>query len=364
MKVFISSVVRGFDKERDAASKAARTLGHDVKRCEDFGAVEISPQQACLAGVRWADVIVLLLGTRYGACQPSGLSATEEEYREARERGNVLAFMQNGIQPEPEQEKFIDEVRSWQGGVNTASFEDPADLEVKVTSALHGYEVRGLLGSVDADALRARVLNDLPRISQTPGAIHVLVGMAPEIVVLRPVDFADQTLQNQIRQAALLGPNSILDPEQGSKFMQAGNELALEQSLGARLAVSERGDLVLSTDVSHHERFGTVSDIIQEELAETLSRCYRLAHEVLDLLDDVGRLTHALPIAVLDRGYLALRTRADHSASPNSVSIPMAPARLVADWPRTPVVRAALVREADVLADNVVAQFRTQLEDR
>ncbi len=83
MKVFISSVVSGFESFRDAAAAGIEALGYTVIRSEDFGAVAASSQQTCLEGVRVADVVVLLLGARYGFLQPAGLSATHEEYREA-----------------------------------------------------------------------------------------------------------------------------------------------------------------------------------------------------------------------------------------------------------------------------------------
>jgi len=81
MKVFIGSPIGGLEPFRDAAGRAAGALRHEVKRSEDFGASADTPQQACLAGVRWADVVVLLLGARYGDPQPSGLSATHEFWR-------------------------------------------------------------------------------------------------------------------------------------------------------------------------------------------------------------------------------------------------------------------------------------------
>ena len=111
MKVFISSVIGGFEQYRDAASRAARTLRHEVRRSEDFGASPASPQQTCLAGVRWADVVVLLVGARYGERQRSEISATHEEYREARGTRDVLAFVQQGTQRESAQEEFLREVR-------------------------------------------------------------------------------------------------------------------------------------------------------------------------------------------------------------------------------------------------------------
>ena len=69
---------------REAAAQAIRTLDHEPRMAEDYGASPGSPQETCLRGVRNADATVLLLGTRYGARQESGLSATHEEYREAR----------------------------------------------------------------------------------------------------------------------------------------------------------------------------------------------------------------------------------------------------------------------------------------
>lgn len=110
MKIFLSSVISGMEEYRAAARQAAETLGHAVTAAEDFGASPLSPQQVCLAGVRDADLMVLLLGERYGAPQGSGLSPTHEEYRAARSV-KVLAFVRTGVSPEPIQRAFVDDVR-------------------------------------------------------------------------------------------------------------------------------------------------------------------------------------------------------------------------------------------------------------
>jgi len=81
VKVFISSVIAGMEDHRAAAREAAESLGYTVIAAEDFRASPRSPQQACLEGVRDADVVVLVLGERYGTPQRSGLSPTHEEYR-------------------------------------------------------------------------------------------------------------------------------------------------------------------------------------------------------------------------------------------------------------------------------------------
>ena len=133
MKVFVSSVIGGFETFREAASDAVRSLGYEVIRAEDFGASPTSPQVACLASVREADLVVLLLGARYGAKQASGLSATHEEYNEARTRRRVIAFVQGDVEFEAEQADFVQEVREWETGTLTAGFATESELRDAVT---------------------------------------------------------------------------------------------------------------------------------------------------------------------------------------------------------------------------------------
>jgi hypothetical protein len=87
MKIFISSVISGFEDLRAAAALAIRSLGHEPVIAENFDAALVSPRVACLGGVREADLVVLILGKSYGAVQTnSGISATHEEWLEAKNR--------------------------------------------------------------------------------------------------------------------------------------------------------------------------------------------------------------------------------------------------------------------------------------
>jgi hypothetical protein len=85
MKVFISSLITGMDALRSAAREVVAQLGHEPVMAEDFGAQPHSPQVICLSGLRQSALMILILGAGYGAKQASGLSATHEEYREAKE---------------------------------------------------------------------------------------------------------------------------------------------------------------------------------------------------------------------------------------------------------------------------------------
>ncbi len=71
MRFFISSVISGFEAEREAAIRAVRALRHEALSAEDFPAGSGSPQSACLSGVRQSDAVVLLLGERDGVPGPA-----------------------------------------------------------------------------------------------------------------------------------------------------------------------------------------------------------------------------------------------------------------------------------------------------
>lgn len=100
MRVFVSSVIGGMELHRDAASDAVESLGYTVIRSEEFGASSDTPRRACMEAARTADLTLVLLGARYGEPQSSGLSATHEEFREARDHGTVTVFVQADMDPE------------------------------------------------------------------------------------------------------------------------------------------------------------------------------------------------------------------------------------------------------------------------
>lgn len=168
------------EDDRDAVRKAAAILRHEVIGAEDFGARADTPQRTCLASVRGADVTVLLLGDRYGAIQGSGLSATHEEYREARESSEVLAFIRSGTSPESPQRDFIEEVQGWAGGQFTVSYATPDELVTAVTRALHELELARQRGPADEEDLKRQAEALLPGASLSlTGVLHVAIAGLP-----------------------------------------------------------------------------------------------------------------------------------------------------------------------------------------
>lgn len=144
MKVFISSVREGLEAERDALPGLILALGHEPLRFEDFTARPVPSREACLRGVREADVYVLLLGEHYGrTLEDTGLAPTEEEFVAARAKGiPVLVFLKRGVPPYQQQRAFIDPVSAYVDGRFRKGFEDVPGLLVQVTGALRDVAVR------------------------------------------------------------------------------------------------------------------------------------------------------------------------------------------------------------------------------
>lgn len=361
MKVFISSPVRGVESFRDAVEAAAQVLRHEVKRSEDFGASPNTPQQACLAGVRWADVVVLLLGERYGDRQLSGLSATHEEYREARSRKPLLAFVQVGIEPDEAQRSFVDEVRDWQGGVLTGDFRSVEEIEAAVTRGLHELELSYQAGPPDETELLERATALIPDLPGFRGAtLCVATAAGPRQQILRPAQLEDEGLERDLHREVLLGDHSSFDSTDGVRTRMEGSALVLDQD-HASLVVDSLGSVCLTQPAVDPANPG-LPVLIEEELEERLARGLRLTAWVLDRVDPVRRLTHVVPtVALLSAAYVGWRTRDEHAASPNTIQMPMNVGdRLVVSLAPAARPRASLTYELGELAEDFMALLRRE----
>lgn len=138
MRVFISSVRRGLERERDALPGLISAIGHEPMRFEDFGARTEPSREACLAGVAAADVYLLILGPHYGHRFPeTNQSPTHDEWVAATARGmRRLVFRKSGVEFEHEQEEFVRLVGSYSDGVFYAEFDTPEDLQTKAAAAI------------------------------------------------------------------------------------------------------------------------------------------------------------------------------------------------------------------------------------
>lgn len=355
MKVFLSSVISGFEVYRDAAAAAAKTLEHEVIRAEEFAASPTSPQRACLAEARAADAVLLILGARYGTRQASGLAPTHEEYREVRDDDKVLVFVQRGVTMEPEQKAFVDEVQGWEAGKYTDRFGTPEELSAAVTKALHRFELERVAGPVDAKDLLSRAHAELPQQSSGYGSmLTVVVTAGPTQALLRPAELADGTLGKKIAQQLLFGPSALFDLAGAADPVVSGGRLVIPHKAGG-LSLDTVGTVVLQQPAVPADLPAMgLRPIIEEDLCANLAAALRLAGAVLDMVDASGRASTVLPVASVT-SPTGWRTRAEHAASPNSMPLTMRTAPITATLNPAVRRRAALLADPDAMARDFIA---------
>jgi len=366
MKVFISSVISGMEAYRDAAARAVRSLGHQPIRAEDFGAQPESPQIACLAGVREAKAFILLMGARYGAIQSSGLSATREEYREARERCPVLVMVQDGVDREPEQSEFLHEVQDWAQGQYTSPFASADQLLDQVVGALHNLELTHATGPIDPEEMLQRAIALLPHdTSAHSGRTRLAMALAggPLQTILRPAQLEEGELRERLHQMALFGESAVLTTQAGTEVNIDNDALLFEQP-GRSIAVSETGAIHFLSEIPLPEMGLLV--IIEEDVRDIIGRFLRFSNTVLAYIDPTNRFSHVAIVAkILDAGHMAWRTRAEQARSPNSVTM-----NSFFDGDQEAVhlspphrTRSALRLNVSELVDDLTVKVRRQLQN-
>lgn len=362
MKVFISSLIGGFETYRDAADEAIRMLGHEVVRAENFPASARSPQEACLAGVRDSDVALLILGDRYGVPQDSRLSATHEEYLEARERMAVLVFIEEPIQPEPSQRDLLNEVEGWSTGHFRAAFSSPEQLKAAVVRGLHDHELAVSSGAVDEGEILERARGLIPeRRSGFVGepAIAVVVAGGPRQQVLRPAELESPELARHLQQQALFGDHAVFDPSEGSQIAVRNDALEIEQR-SAKLSVNELGTILVQRSLSSRgSGRAEIPAIIEEDLIHDIATALQFVGTTLDHVDPVRRISDVVPaVALLDTGYMAWRNREEHERSPGSGQMGMRNKDVVAVLSPARRHRQALLHDTERLAEDLVVLLR------
>ena len=371
MKIFISSLIGGFEQFRAAARSAIVALRHEPVVAEDFGARPNSPQTACLQGVRSSDLVVLILGSRYGFVQgSSGVSPTHEEYLEARGSKPILMFVQEGVERDEHQAKFISEVGAWQAGHFRAGFKTADELRDLVTRAVHDYQLANAAGPLDTAALSAAASALLPKARQNSQAasptLHVAIAGGPIQRLLRPAELEAPGLADAIHQQALFAEPRLFSKAKGVDLGIEGSALVLEQERGARIQLGEDGSLLLRlpldrTEGGRRNGFG-IFGVIQEDVMRELAAALSFAAWLLDKIDPTQRVTHvALAASIEASDHMGWRTQAEQDASPNSGTMRMAsgqkPPTSSTDRPR-----AALRFQSAELAEDLMVPLRRQMK--
>ena len=246
-RVFVSSVMKNYIDYREAARLGIGQAGCDPVLAEDFAAQGISPRNACLDGVQSSDAFVLLLGERYGWKAPSGLSATEEEYEEARRRHlRILVFVQAGAAVEPRQREFVNKVEDYIGGHFRKSFQEANDLRRFVEEAVSAADLGAASGPrTGAQARIGETLSRKPENTQYTIWMKTSWTTQRDEEVVDPVDLDDGAFKQTLQRLAHTCDPPLFSYEQAKKTETTFSRLRVVQGDPQTSMPSEHATIVI-----------------------------------------------------------------------------------------------------------------------
>jgi hypothetical protein len=143
-RIFISSVM---DVEmtpyREAARNLIRRLGGIPVMWEEIAPLDRRPEEAFLDGVDSSNLLVLMLGKRYGVADATGASPTHKEERRAAERKIPrLLFTLQGVSSADRDVKVNDWVNSLYNVISGIAVSDPGHLAAVLENRLREAAAR------------------------------------------------------------------------------------------------------------------------------------------------------------------------------------------------------------------------------
>lgn len=190
--------------------------------------------------------MALILGSHYGDNTAAGISATEEEYREAiRLKKQIFAFLESG-EREPRQQEFVSSVEDYVYGHWRKSFDTPEKLSELVERAIREGEPMVASESVEGGA-RERIGNAMAE--RPEGAENIVWAQIAWTTprneeVLDPTRFMDQGFQREVQRLAHESDPSLFDYSQAKETDFGASRLRVSQT-GGRDQWREARDLVV-----------------------------------------------------------------------------------------------------------------------
>ena len=305
----------------------------------------------------------LVLGPRYGVLQPSGLSATHEEFREAREHKPVLVFVQEGVERDPRQEEFVREVRGWASGGTAATFRTAQELRTAVTRDLHRYELSRAAGTVDPSDLELRARATIPRARSSSGTVlHLAVAAGPSQQIIRPADLEGDALYRRLAQLVQFGPVPVFDPERGAQRTIRDGALVISQD-DRLMAVDGAGTVVLVHPAIERSRDSFSMAVLEEHLRDLIKTGLEFISLTYEQIDPTGRITDVVPIAaLLGAEHIGWQTRAESAARPGSIAMSSRSETSAGVSLTPPLIRRAALRyDSGRLSEDLTVLLRRQV---
>jgi hypothetical protein len=223
-QIFISSTYEDLEEERRLVIEQVLNMGHIPVGMEIFQASNDEQWDYIRRRVDQCDYYLVIVAERYGACDASGTSYTEKEYRYACDQGIPVAALllspkarknwpQAKVQPDKQQqlEAFRDHcskkkmIKLW---------DDGKDLALKATHALYG------------------LISDFPRPGLIPATEAASTGTIAELARLSD---ENNQLRKQMAESSIDGLS-----EKEQQLLKTLQSITLRQALDKRLGAMRK----------------------------------------------------------------------------------------------------------------------------
>ncbi|MBV1880625.1 MAG: TIR domain-containing protein [Pseudomonadales bacterium] len=208
LTVFVCSTYSDLSDERGGVLDAIRRLQLEHDSMEFFGARANQPIETCLAEVRRSNILVVIVGHRYGSIVPDmDISYSEAEYQEGFRlnkpclvyiRGEEVPILPKLMERDPDKLRLLED---WKSTLQTrhtvASFEGKNDLSVQVAADL-GRTIRDL---DEAERAREEAHTDSP--------IHLMAELQSLVSNALEKGLSEEILLSSIRRVVSVAVSDV-----------------------------------------------------------------------------------------------------------------------------------------------------------
>lgn len=308
-RVFVSSVIKGFEAYREAAREGIKAAGGEpVLVNEDFPSMPNSSRNACLDAVASSDIYLVIIGERAGWEAPSGKLVVEEEFEEAQNRDlPVLLFLVDGDR-ESEAERLAERLSDYVEGYFRVEVESPAELQKEVEGALE--RLIDTPTDEQPHMHRVRDATSAPYdLGGQPSLRAVLVPEREEEVV-DPMTLESEKFRHRVYRIAHSLSVKLLRYTEAKSHSLTQHALVITQRSSsrqrrgkenARLKIGERGRIIVDASVTEPNQRGMGSGMVIDasKIKDAARRAFAFAETFYDEIDQHGRYQQFLHSAVL-----------------------------------------------------------------
>lgn len=318
-RVFVSSVVEGFQEYREAARRGIEEAGGEpILVNEDFPLLNVSPRNACLDAIDSADIYLAIVGARGGWIAPSGQLVVEEEYEHAKTRKKPLIMLVQKTDRDEEADRLVGKMSEYVDERFRRGFASPQDLIRESIEALRPLIPDMPVQGDSTEHLNRAMARPLPHSQEAV----LRLAIAPERYeeMIDPIRLESDELLHTVYEVGHKRSIGLLIYAAPKRHSVAVDRLLVHQGIveghhqaeSVRVELSDHGLLAVDAALGHphqgrHQSLPEAFVLAEEEVAETARSMLSFYGGLMEQLDPFNRYQRfPYNIALLNLHYRTL----------------------------------------------------------